>query len=184
MSIKPAPSPSSVVARARRGHSWLACACLLVLSQVGPSLPNSSTGTPIADGRIIEEADVTIERLRKVFDAAFLKTEITRSGALKVSDSGDFAYISLLEGMDLIRISVTYGFEDGTRLADKLELANKVNNEVVVTRWSITDKGKLDTDYYLSYENGVLGYQIVRSYKRFLSCGVSGLRKDDKDIVK
>ena len=184
MSTKPASFLSMYASRSRRSGGLLAAAGLLFLSQVGPSLPDSGSAEPVGNGRVIEEEDVSIERLREVFDAAFLKTEITSSGNLKIYDDRDFAYISLPEDMDLIRFSVTYGFKDGTSLEDKLALTNRVNNEVVVTRWSVTDAGKLDTDYYLSYENGVLGYQVVRSYKRFLSCGMSGLRKDEQGIVK
>ncbi|GEM_PF-5744104 len=127
---------------------------------------------------------LTLEKVNEYFKNALHKSKIVDD--IVVIDK---APINVLVALDppkkLMQFILVFGFVDGTPLQDKLVLANKLNVQLVVSRFYITDDGLMRADYYISYEDGLAPPNIIRAYDwvyRTVTEGIS--QHDTAKIVK
>jgi hypothetical protein len=115
---------------------------------------------------LLKEAEVTAEKLQEIFTAAFLKTDRTPAGDLRVAAGPAKVMIKVSEKKKHLYFFAIYGFKDGVPLEKKLAFANKLNNELTLARFSVTEKGSLWCDYAIAYEEGITAYAIVNAVRK------------------
>ena len=131
---------------------------------------------------IVPESQVNVERLRNLFTDALLKAEIDKDGDVKViTELGTRVFVSVDDKRKLLKFLSMYRFRKGARDSDKLKLVNTLNDEVVFSRFSVLGKDLLVSDYFLSYEAGILPFQIVNSLRWFSRVTVGAIREYDTD---
>jgi hypothetical protein len=131
---------------------------------------------------IAEEA-VSSESLLKVFKRAFIKGEIDDDGDLAVFSDGFRTWIFIDAKRKYIKFLMQFSFKDEADAFGKIDLANTINSSYMLARF-IASENVLRADYHISYEEGVLPYQIVASYRRFAELVPEAIRTCDKsDLI-
>ncbi|ADV64153.1 signal transduction inhibitor [Isosphaera pallida ATCC 43644] len=134
----------------------------------------------------VAESEVDAFLLQKFFRAAFLKTEIDDDGDLRVySDFGCRVYLNVDPDRKLVRFTSVYGLREDASEEDKLRLVNTLNDKVILARFSMPQSDALMADYYLLYEEGLIPYQVVHTFRQFARVVVQSLREYDvEDLVE
>ena len=128
------------------------------LEQIG----RASAGSSSASTKLISENDVSLEGLKQIFDNAFIENELQVDSLLVVPDSGLKIFLRLNEDLKLIRFAALFGLRKFADIEQKLAFVNRVNDKVVLVRFSVSDdEMTLYTDFYLPYIQGVLPFHIV-----------------------
>lgn len=117
---------------------------------------------------LISEDDLSLELMQFYFDAAFYTTDFDSDGDLLIkSDSGMKTFISIKEETSLITFFSIWSIKESIELYDKLKFANKINNELVYVKFSISSRGDLFCESHILFEGGVSPYTIIKNYKLF-----------------
>jgi hypothetical protein len=114
---------------------------------------------------MLSENDVTTSNLRVLFNTAFLRCEVDRDGDLVIQDEGAVTYASVHEDRKYIRFFSLCKLRPEFSDAQKLNLVNTMNKEVMLVRFFAHDATRLVCDYWFSFDNGVSAYQIMSSYR-------------------
>ncbi|MBU1236385.1 MAG: YbjN domain-containing protein [Gammaproteobacteria bacterium] len=141
--------------------------------------------TALADdpNKLLAEEDVTLAKIKTFFDAAFLKTEMDEN-KLKITDGGFKAFIKIDEKKKLITYFSGWKMKESVSETKKLQLVNKLNDDLIVVRFSMPRPTVLWCDYQVLYEGGVTPYSIVNNYRIFakVTRGAASTRDPD-DII-
>ncbi|GAB4533953.1 MAG: hypothetical protein Kow0063_16590 [Anaerolineae bacterium] len=133
--------------------------------------------------QMIPAADVSIDKIRQIFSGAFLETELTDDGKLIVSNEGIRVFVSVDKAKELITYLLLFGSRPGASMADKLELANEINSNLVFLRVWTFDAG-IAIDYSLPYDGGLPPKQVFSAYQWLMKTAMGGLRQyDKKDLI-
>lgn len=132
----------------------------------------------------IPEDEVTISNLQSLFDRAFFNTYIDGDGDLVVKDGEHNIFLSVMENTKLLAYFSYFRIREATPLHQKLNLVNKINDSVVMVRFSIQERNPdtLMVDYYLPFEGGVSASQIIstlRVYERIINVVMHIYDEDD-----
>ena len=132
---------------------------------------------------LIPETEVTMEKLKSLFDQSFFVTAIDEDGDLAVSTADSRVYLDVRPAIKLIGYSMYYSLNSSASGPLALALANRVNDSLVMVRFSLL-KGEPHTmvaDYHLSFEGGVLPFQIVSTLRTFTGIATRAIREYDED---
>lgn len=77
----------------------------------------------------------------------------------------------------------SFGSAPNASLPDKFAFTNKVNDDLVVARAYVTDKGSVAFDYHIPVEGGITKRNIVLSIKRYLSVLEVAVALDTKGVL-
>jgi hypothetical protein len=78
-----------------------------------------------------------------------------------------------------------YGLKEYMPEPPKHALCNKMNDAVILARFSVARADVLLADYFLSFEEGIIAFQIVNSVRLFGRIVVSTIREyDTEDLVE
>ncbi|WP_374600456.1 YbjN domain-containing protein [Niveibacterium sp.] len=120
----------------------------------------------MSTGYFAREA-VTRDTLYEVLDAALMEVEVDGDGDVLVRE-GIVCYVLLPEPEhDRITLAAQYSFMDDVPHLARLECANRINQEYVLVRAAIDERGKLRFSYHLLLAGGITARQIALSVKRF-----------------
>ncbi len=142
--------------------------------------PEGEVMTP----ELIREDEVATARLHALFKAAFMKAELDDDGDLRVgTEGGPRVWVLINDGRKMLRFMALYAFVEGTPDDQKLELVNAMNDNLIMVRFAVSGES-LTADYYLSYEEGILPYQIVHSLRAMARVVTNALAEyDTRNIV-
>ncbi|MDE0221248.1 MAG: YbjN domain-containing protein [Spirochaetaceae bacterium] len=135
---------------------------------------------------IIPENDVTPENILALFKRAFYSASLDDDGDVCVDTDGPRVYVTVMENTKLLRYTTVYGVNDTAPLESKHTFVNKMNDDVILCRFSIPehDHGILYVDYFLPFGEGVLAFQIVSALRWFARIVPSAIRDcDDGNFV-
>ncbi len=132
----------------------------------------------------LNEEDVSIEKLKTFFDAAFMKTEFQKNGDLKIEDAGFKTFVRIDKKKKMITLYTGWGLKSGVEEIKKLQLINRLNEKLILVRFSTPQPTSLWCDYQFLYEGGITPYTIVNTYKYFAQV-VKGavLTQDPEKII-
>ncbi len=136
----------------------------------------------MAELDLVEESDLTLERLAKIFARAFLKTNIDSDGDLRVFTDGPSVLVSLQTGVNsFLKFLTVYDFEDNVPLEAKLALVNKINDRMILVRMSVPENNQdlLVSDYFLPFDGGVVEFQLVSALRLFAKIVLASLKEYD-----
>ncbi len=134
---------------------------------------------------VLSESQVTTEKLKSMFDAAFLKTQVEKDGDLIVIQDGIKTYIKIDPTKKIISIFSIWPMKSKFSNAEKLEWINMLNHKLLFVRfYFVPKKGRLICDYQMSYDNGIQAYRIVDAYRRYIKVVRGAIyQMDPKDMV-
>lgn len=154
-------------------------------SSAEPVLPMDAATPPgrTNSARLIAEEHVSLASIEQVLEQAFIKCEITADEVIRVREDGPLIVISINLANQLLRFCAYYGLRKYADVADKWELANKINDGYVLVRASVDDETTLGIDAYLPFKGGVLPLHIVTMLRLMGRIIPSALRECDSDDI-
>ncbi len=162
----------------------LACFAVVLLAAPlawaqAPARPTPAR--PAASGEMVTEANLSRDVLKAALDAAKMTTAVDASGNLTVS----FALIRVhvLPGKDVVRLLVSFSFAPRAAMQEKLDLANRINDQYIVLRAAVPAErpDQLSVDHYIVLGPGVSRAAIAAATRRFADVVVEAIGAVDTD---
>jgi hypothetical protein len=160
-------------------RSSILATLLLSFCAVPPARAGAADAkTPLAEG------EVTVEKLKEVFDNAFFTTEIDKDGDLKITEGGVKTFVRVDKERKLISLFCLWGLKANAGEIDKLRFINRLNDKLILARFCMPDPTTLWCDYQMSFNGGVSPATIVNAYRQFVNVVKGGISSmDDDDVV-
>ncbi len=136
----------------------------------------------MAEQMILPE-EVTNARIKTIFDEAFMESDFTENGEVRVTEGGIKVLLSVDADRKLLRYLMLFGYRGGASPADQLELVNELNKNIIFMRaWSFGNG--IAFDYALPYDGGLPPKQVISAYNWLRKTALGGLQQyDRKNIV-
>ncbi len=119
----------------------------------------------------IDEKQVTLPLLLDVFQYAQFEASINDQGILMVLAETALVSVDVqtADNVRLIRFTSMYKMKDTATIEEKMALANKLNNGLILARFSIleTDHQAMNVVYHLPFWGGIDAYHIVVALRLF-----------------
>ena len=135
----------------------------------------------------IVESEVTPENIRDLFSRAFYNTDLDDDGDVVVNAEPISVFISINRNNRLLKYSTYYRVDETAPLESKLAFVNKMNDDVVLCRFSIPEdhEDTLVADYFLPFGESIFSFQIVSTLRLFALVVVNAISDcDDDNLVK
>jgi hypothetical protein len=164
--------------------------------------PNGSTTSPIGDVRpaagyqndryseqgrqsgmtpdLVTPENLNRDLLYAIFEAALMEVRLDTDGGIKVTDS---ISCFVVPRDDTIRLMTLFRFRPEVSHVTKLDFVNKVNDEYVVVRASVTKQGYLCFDYDVPVRGGITRRAIVEATRLFLRVPAPAIREHGENLV-
>ncbi len=141
---------------------------------------------PASAVEMLAEDAIDQARLIDIFQNAGLQAKPMDRGEVLVETENGKTGVSLDADKKLVQFRKFYGFRKASSAAQRLAFVNKVNDEVILVRCSVSGSGSdLCMDYSLVSESGLSPSQIMASFRRFDRVAVLALRaKDEGKIIE
>lgn len=132
---------------------------------------------------IISEQEMNLSKLESLFKGAFLHAEREKEDELIIRDeSGVKTFVKLDESKKMITFYSVWRLKEQFPEAAHLKFANGLNNGLILVRFSVPIPNILWCDHQFFYEGGILPYQIIHTYKRFVSVCIGAVQSDTTGI--
>jgi len=132
---------------------------------------------------LVTPDNVTAEMLRDLYEAAYMDVALDEeSGVIRVREELA-ARAQLSESKERILLFAVYGLKDDTQRIDRLELANRINENYVLIRAGIDDNGDLWFDYCILVKGGLTKKAIVQATRTFLMLVPKAVNECDEDGI-
>jgi len=129
---------------------------------------------------LINEEKVTPEIIQKLFDNALIKATVDEEGDIQVTtDMGTLFFVSLLEKQKMLKYLSFFSFKEKLSPEEKLSFLNDLNSGVILSRFSMPKENVLLSEYFLSYEEGIPSYQVVKSFRMFERVTIGAIKRFD-----
>jgi len=137
----------------------------------------------ISDPEIILGSDLTKESLALLFKRAFFKISVDSDGDIIVNTDGPRVFVTLDSNKNLLKYMSVYGFKESAPLELKYSLINKMNDQIILVRFSMPEKrpDMLMADYFISYEECIPTFQIISTLRLFATVVSGAIRTCDTD---
>lgn len=129
----------------------------------------------------LREEEVTLPRIKSFMDSAFIKAGIDKDGDLKIEDGGFKTFVKIDEDKKLITLLAAWGLKERAPELSKLRLANDLNNDLILVRFSVVKGDTLWCDYQFHYDGGITPFAIVNNVKQFAKVVKGAVTKHDPD---
>ncbi|MCK6622032.1 MAG: YbjN domain-containing protein [Calditrichaceae bacterium] len=133
---------------------------------------------------LITPENLSVDLLKAIFDAAYMNFSVEEGKELKVKDSCTVWVSPDLERKNRIRLYAIFAFKESSSQSDRLECVNRINNEYIMIRASVTDKGLLFFEYDLMLDGGLTKKALVSAIKRFASIPHGAVEEHGASIVE
>lgn len=132
---------------------------------------------------VVKEEEITLQKIKGYFDAAFLKAEFDKDGDLKIIDGGFKVFVKIDNEKKLISYFSLWGLKASVPEIKKLQLINTMNNDLIFVRFSMPRATTLLCDYQFLYEGGITPYSIITNYRTFARVSKGGIETKDPDNI-
>ena len=128
---------------------------------------------------------ITPETLLGIFRQAFMDVETMAGGPLRVHvDGAGHVLVRVDTERKMLSFVQHYGLKEEASLLDKLQLANRINDQVVLVRLTVADETTLVSDHFMGFDGTITARQIVEGVRRFARITRAAITKmDHQDIV-
>jgi hypothetical protein len=96
---------------------------------------------------------------------------------------GDRQFIKIDPERSIITFFVAFGLRSRVLDSDKLKFANKLNDELVLARFSVPRSDILWCEHQLLYDGGVTAFRIINTYKWFVNVCRRAAQEDKAGII-
>jgi len=115
---------------------------------------------------LISAENLTVQALRDIFEAAMFDTHLDSDGDLVVTDG--YKIIVTPHGGRFIRFLTMFRLDEEATRDSRLELANRINDSLILVRASVNSDRILILDYYLPLMGGGTSRKgLVMSFRAF-----------------
>jgi hypothetical protein len=133
---------------------------------------------------ILPAADVTIANIQELLSSSYVTNEIDAEGRiLATTDNGLKVFVTINEQNQLIKFALGFRIKDDASDEQKLGLANRINDKIILVRYAIPAPEVLVADYFLPYAQGIIPMQIINSLKLLDRVCLAGIREHDTDGI-
>lgn len=129
--------------------------------------------------QFLRQDEVTLVRIGQIFTNAFIQN--TLDTTLRVETGDLFFRLFLNETNSLICYRASFGLRKLATWEEKLSLANDMNDNVILVRFSVADDITLIADYYLPYSHGVAPFHIVNTLRLMNHVTVLAIKQHDQN---
>jgi hypothetical protein len=117
---------------------------------------------------LITVDNLTVDFIKSIFDAAMMETRVDVYGQLQVSETnGLWLYVLPFKEAARIQLLIVYSTE-GVKYRI-LDFVNDMNTQYIIIRTSIRDNDRINFDYDINVQGGLVKKNLVFTAKRFLS---------------
>lgn len=128
---------------------------------------------------LIEEKDVTSVNLSVALETAVIAHQLQDDAAIYVTENDWFPFwVRILKHQGFIGFATHTRFKKSTGTLQRLEFCNQLNKANFVLTCYVADD-VLKIDYVLSYRDGILKENFIRSCRQFAYYVEQGLDKFD-----
>ncbi|MEO3742187.1 YbjN domain-containing protein [Plantactinospora sp. B5E13] len=131
---------------------------------------------------ILTPENVSTERLRQIFDQAYLETSIDEDGDLEVTD-GISCWVRASSDGRRIQLMTLIRVDQASSMESRLQLANRINDEMAVLRAAATGHDGFCFDHYLGVVGGLPVRNLVMSTRDFLQAVRAAFQFDEAGIL-
>jgi len=133
-------------------------------------------------GEFLAEEQIDTPKLLSLFKQAFLDVEVAGDTRLRVrAENGTRVSVAVDTKRQLIQFVVAYGLREDAPMIDKLALCNRVNDQVIFVRFSVSDPTTLVSDYSLPFDGGVTAAAIMATLRRMARITGQSIGEMDED---
>ena len=135
------------------------------------------------NSKIVAEEHVSLARIERLLEDAFFSCEVTPNEAVCVVTDGPKILIDINGKNRLLHFCALYGVRKYADLQDKLALVNKLNDNYILIRASLSDEMTLTIDCYLPFNGGVAPLHIVTLLRLMARIIPAALSESDPDEI-
>jgi len=133
---------------------------------------------------IIKETDVNEKTIAAVFQQAYMDCVIDHDNDVKITDDGVRTFVRFDPERKVLTMFNVWPLRESAPLEKKLEWLNRLNNKLVLVRFTMPKPDSLWCDYQLLVAGGLNPYSLVMTYRLFLNVIRGALsREDPEDFV-
>ena len=136
----------------------------------------------MADDLITPE-NAAKEKLKDVFDAAFMETAFDNEGDLTVKEDVN-CYVLPSEKKDRIALLTMFGFKESASELERLKCVNNINSRYIMVRAISGENDILRFEYDIMISGGITRKALVLMVKRFCAIPRSAVNDFGADIVR
>ena len=134
---------------------------------------------------ILAENEVNTDSVENLFRAAFLPVERQSDGDLIVRDeSGVRTHIRVELDKKIITFFSIWGLKENVDETEKLRFVNGLNDKLLMVRFCMPRTNILWCDYQFYYVGGLIPYQVIHNYRRFVTICGGAAERDTQGIVE
>jgi hypothetical protein len=132
---------------------------------------------------LVAEDEISLQKIKTIFDAAIIKISLFKDDKLKIEDSGFKTIVKINSKKKLITYFSAWRMKKDVPEIKKLQFVNKLNDELIFVRFSMPRPTTLWCDYQFKYEGGITPFQIVNNYKLFARVTKGAVTLKDTDNI-
>jgi hypothetical protein len=135
---------------------------------------------------IIAPEDMNNPKLHELFQAAYMKPMYDRDEDLMIEGHSGMRHIVTADTeRKLLKFMSVFGLKADAPRESKLELTNRLNDKVVLVRFSMPKDDVLLADYFIPFDEGITALQVFSCLKWFDKVTIGAIQDcDDDDIVE
>jgi hypothetical protein len=134
----------------------------------------------------ISESDVSIKSLINIFESAYLKVIDVADDLFWVKCDKLKVKITIDEKRKFILLRIVYALAVRISVSDAMRIVNKVNDEYNLIRFSsfeYDNDSLVTSDYFMTYENGLIPYHLIHMTKTFEKYTVVALTEEFSNYI-
>ena len=136
---------------------------------------------------LIEKNDFNDQTLYEVYKNAYMSPEQDDDGRVRLVVDNVHLSARAMADKPFLALSTSFGLKPEATRMQSLELANRINDKMIMVRCSIPETEKdpfIWIDHFTMTEGGITGEEIVALTRRFVKVILDGFRElDTEDIV-
>jgi hypothetical protein len=133
--------------------------------------------------QLLQQAEITIDRIEALAKQAFIDTGRDEDGDLFLLEDGVRTFVRVDTERNMITFFSVWPLRASISIEAKHELANKLNDDLIMVRFYVPRPHMLWCDFQFFYAGGVSAFQIINTYKRFSSICESVGSEENRGIV-
>jgi hypothetical protein len=138
---------------------------------------------PAGGAEVVTAATLSRDGLKAIFEGAKLPTALEGAGSLAVQLPD--VLVTVAPGKDTVRLMASFAFAPRAAMQEKLDLANRINDEYILVRAAIPAErpGEIVLDHYVVLGPGVSPGVILAATRRFAVVVVEAVATLDSDSL-
>lgn len=132
---------------------------------------------------MLRDDEVSVDRIEALAKQAFISADRDKDGDLVLREGGVNTYVKVDADRKMITFFTIWGLRSRFSLEEKLQYVNGLNDGKILVRFTVSKPDMLWCDYQFLYEGGITPFNIINTFKRFVSVCRGAVAEDEKGMV-